>query len=424
MPATPTRGSVLILEPESSGVGLIGAARRLGFEVQVFDRRPPHELPDRLTAALARSGARYTRVESQDGGAVLDAAVRLAAHADLAAVVPGFEYAVEAAAQVSAKLGLPGLDPATAGALRDKIRMKRALGPLAPAAAVLVADRDDGTAAAASMTYPAVVKPVDGSGSLLVRRVDSAGELRGQLAAVRAAPVDDMGRLVGRSVLVEPYVEGPEFSVEGFVADGRVTVASVTEKRLGPEPHFVELVHVVDAALDCATREALRRTAVQAVQSLRITVGAFHLEARLGTHGPVVIEVAGRLGGDLIPDLVARVHGRDMYDATVRAFAGLPIAAAGRPGPARAAAARFFTVARETRLDSPNRLAAEIARIPGCEQVTLYPAAGGTLRPATDFRQRFGHVLVTAADREELESGLAAVERAVARHTEGAPCAS
>ena len=46
-------------------------------------------------------------------------------------------------------------------------------------------------------------------------------------------------------VLVEEYVEGPEFSVEVFLDDGIPRYASVTEKHKGPLPYFVELGHVV-----------------------------------------------------------------------------------------------------------------------------------------------------------------------------------
>jgi biotin carboxylase len=418
MTSRPIHSSVLLLEPESSGVGLLAAAGRLGLSAHIFDRRAPEDLPEPVAEAVVQGRAHYTRVEVRDVGAALDAAVRLAADTDLVAVVPGFEYSVETAAHLAAKLGLRGLDPATAGALRDKIRMQRSLGPLGTAAGVLVAADDDGTAAAAGLRFPAVVKPVDGCGSLLVRRVESAEQLRGELALIRSAPLDDMGRQVGSAILVEPYIDGPEFSVEGFAADGRVTVAAVTEKWLGPEPHFVELGHAVDARQDADRHAVLARTAVQAAEALGVTVGAFHVEVRLSARGPVVIEAAARLGGDLIPDLVARVHGRDLYDATLRAFAGLPVPGPGARGPdlAQVAAVRFFTVDRETRVaGDPRRAAAEIARVPGCERVALHAETGQLLRPATDFRQRFGHALITAEDRETLDSRVAAVDRIIAR---------
>jgi biotin carboxylase len=418
MDSSSLQDSILLLEPESSGVGLLAAAGRLGFATHIFDRRVLSELPESVAAAVAQGRAHYTRVDVRDLEVALDAAVRLAARANLVAVVPGFEYSVETAAHLAAKLGLRGLDPATAGALRDKLRMQRALGSLGTAASVLVGADDDGTAAAAGLRFPAVVKPVDGCGSLMVRRIESVEQLRTELALIREAPVDDMGKQVGATVLVEPYIDGPEFSVEGYVADGRVTVAAVTEKWLGAEPHFVELGHVVEVRLDPVRRAMLADTAVHAVEALGVSVGAFHVEARLSTRGPVVIEVAARLGGDLIPDLVGRVHGRDLYEATVRAFAGLPIPEADDDvlGRARVAAVRFFAVDRETRVSAdPAQIAAELARIPGCEQVVLHAEAGQILWPATDFRQRFGHVLLTAADREALDARVAAVDRVIAR---------
>jgi biotin carboxylase len=404
--------SVLILEPESSGLGLIDAAARLGLAVHIFDGRPLEVAPGPVVQAVSRGRAQYTQLEIQNVEAVCNSAMELATQVDLRAVIPGFEYAVETAAGVAAKLGLRGLDPVAAAALRDKSLMKQALAAAGvPVAAGFVVQNDqDVESAAAWVGFPAVVKPVDGAGSVLVRRVDGPEQLWKYLALARHKPVDDMGKVLGRRMLVETYVAGLEFSIEGFVTGRDVVIAAVTEKRLGPEPHFVEVAHVVEADLGASDRARLEHVAVRAVRALGITVGGFHLEARLGRSGPVIMEVAARLGGDRIPELVTLVHGWDLHDAILRTFSGMPVSERPATQRDRLAAVRFFTVSTAGRLRDPAQLEVRVGQVDGCEEVNVYVPAGARLEAATDFRQRFGHAVIVAPDRDELESRLTQIE--------------
>ncbi|MFC4031959.1 ATP-grasp domain-containing protein [Streptomyces polygonati] len=412
--------SVLVLEPESSGVELVRAAAGLGFTAHLLDRRPLSELPPVVRDAVVTGTATYHRVETRSTAAVVEAALRLAEQGGLRAVVPGFEYAVPAAAVVARRLGLPGITPEAARALRDKRLMKERLAAagVAVAPGVQVDARQAGESdlreIAQRIGFPAVVKPVDGAGSLGVRRADDLGTLRRYLAA--SGPTDDMGKPVGERLLVESYVAGPEYSVEGYAGAAGAVVVAVTGKQLGPEPWFVEVGHTVDADLAAADRAALVETARAAIGALGLTRGVFHLEARLTPKGAVVLEVAARLGGDRIPRLVAAVHGHDLPQTMIRLLAGLPVvppADAAQDGPRTVAAARFLTAERTMRLPDPVGLARALRSLPGCLEADVTAAPGATVRPARDFRDRFGHVVLTAPDRGSLAAAVGEADRLV-----------
>ncbi|EST27008.1 ATP-grasp domain-containing protein [Streptomyces roseochromogenus] len=420
MSARSTHQTALIVEPNSSGIGLVDAARRLGLRPHVFDRKPVAELPAQVRAAVHSGWADYTRVEIRDLPTVLRASRELAARTDLVAVVPGYEYAVDTCAHLARDLGLPGLAPEVVGALRDKKRMKEVLA----AAGVLVARNRlvgtdaDPVAVLADVGTPAVLKPVDGSGSQYVRRVDGAAELADYFAEVRANPIEDYGKLLGPSLLAESYVQGPEYSVEGYVQDTgdglRVHILAVTEKQLGPEPTFVEVGHAVDAPVSPADRARLADTARRAVRALGITVGCFHLEARLTPAGPYVMEVGARLGGDRIPWLVQAVWGADMWELAVRSFAGLPQPARpAREVPQGAAGVRFFSVEEEAVFEDPDGLLSRLLKVEGCIEAEVTAAAGAVLRPAVDLHSRVGHIALAAPSRAELERRIAQVDRYV-----------
>ncbi len=198
-------------------------------------------------------------VDTNDDRALQAAVRNLAASERLAAVVPGFEFYVPAAARLGRQLGLRALTAETAVACRDKAVMRatvRAAGLRVPRHASAT---DEGSLAEASrrVGFPCVLKPTTSAGSVHVSRADNWPEL---ISAYRRLATDrrlDFGRRLDGTVLVAEYIPGREFSVEGFVTDGRVEVLAVTSKVLGPEPFFVELGHIVHADLSAVTRRNL-----------------------------------------------------------------------------------------------------------------------------------------------------------------------
>lgn len=410
--------AVIVLEPESSGIDLISAATNLGLVVHVFDQRPINAVPDALRDAVQTYDAVFTQLDIQSVSEIVRAARNLADKTQLVAVLPGFEYAVSNAAIVARQLNLPGLDPATTEAVRNKEKMKQMLSAagvrVAPAVSIDVseASAENITHIAAQIGFPAVVKPVDGSGSLGVQRIDDRAGLLDYVAQLANVRLADMGRTVGTRIMFEKYVNGPEFSVEGYTTHHGTTIVSVTEKTLGPEPHFVELGHMVDADLDRGSRAALEQTTRLAVGALKFSLGVFHLEARLSPEGPVVIETAARLAGDRIPRLISIAHDYDLPRTMICCLAGLPVpappvAAAAR----RVAAVRFFTSEHVGSIAHPFGLRRQLADLPGVVELDLPVTASTILQPATDFRQRYGHLIIAASDHNRLKAVLNEVDR-------------
>jgi len=113
------------------------------------------------------------------------------------------------------------------------------------------------------------------------------------------------------SVIVEEYLEGPEYSVESFSSQGEHHIIAITEK-FKESKHFVELGHTVPAELTADQQAQIGQYVQSVYTALGITGGPGHTEVILTANGPAIVETHLRVGGDQIDELIKRAHGVDL----------------------------------------------------------------------------------------------------------------
>ncbi|GGS13627.1 MULTISPECIES: ATP-grasp domain-containing protein [Streptomyces] len=414
-PRHPSRpaGRILVIEPMASGLEMLKAARETGLEVVAISA---NEGDRAVPSVLGQHIDRLIELETNDEPALVEAALRLHAEAPFRAVIPGFEFYVDSAARLAARLGLPGLDPAAAERLRDKARMRAAVAAAGLRVPLHQEARTAGELdmAADHVGFPAVLKPTTSAGSVHVSRVDNLTDLRRAYAWMAEDSRTDLGRGLDGRVLLEEYVAGPEVSVEGYVVDGAPVIVSVTAKELGPEPYFVEVGHTVHRDLEPEERARIDSYVTGVCQALGVTLGPFHCELRLPAGDPVLIEIGARLAGDHICDLIELATGVSLPRIMLAAYADLPLeeVAPARVPSAKYAAIHFFT--------APGL--ATLSRVDGWESMTrdesvveaeLYLSPGDDVPPMQDFRGRIGHVIYRADSFADAAAARAAFGRMV-----------
>lgn len=374
---------LVLVESNTTGTGRLfcRAAVRAGLRPVLLARDParyPYVRADGVASQVVDTG---------DPAAVLAACAEL----DVAGVTSSSEYFVAAAGEAARALGLPHPDPEAIRACRDKARQRARLAAAGLPGPAFAAARSpqDAVSAAAAVGYPVVVKPVSGSGSIGVRRCTEESAVAAAAGSILAGTAGT-GLPEQRTVLVEAYLAGPEFSVETF--DDRVV--GVTAKHLGPEPRFVETGHDFPAPLDPAPAAALGEAAVAALRALGLGWGAAHVELRLTAAGPRVVEVNPRLAGGMIPRMVQEATGVDLIELLVARAAGLrPV-----PAPTRAGAAsiRFLLAPGAGRLVGV-RGQEEARRVPGVVEVGVTAEPGQEVLLRGSFQDRLGYVLAAGS---------------------------
>jgi biotin carboxylase len=306
-------------------------------------------------------------------------AAALALGEPLHGVLAWDEARVLQSAKVAAALGLPGGDVDAAMRTRDKHQTRTALAAagVPQPRSVLVEGVEEALAVAADIGYPVVLKPRAMAASLGVVRVDTPEELSAQFTFARDTTVP--GAWHYDAVLVEEYLTGPEISVDSAVHRGRVYPMFVARKEVGYQPYFEEVGHVVDAADPLLTDAGLMRIVQDTHTALDFADGMTHTELKLTQGGPKIIEVNGRLGGDLIPYLGLRSSGIDPGLAAAAVACGRePEVTADRN---LVGAVRFFYVEHENTTIGDIRIDDDAALPPALDRFVIDAQPGDVVSP-------------------------------------------
>jgi biotin carboxylase len=221
---------------------------------------------------------------------------------------------VTLAARAAAALGLPFHSVPGAVASADKRRSRAALaaaGLPAPNFSVFSASTPNPYLPTSGLRpptsdvrFPVVLKPVGLSGSRGVIRANDAEEFTAALDRIRALLTrpDIRAARTGLEdqIVVEHFIDGREFAVEGVVTRGLLQVFAIFDK---PDPldgpFFEETIYVTPSSLDGDEQARLIDHVARGARAVGLSHGPIHAECRMTVDGRIyVLEIAGRpIGG-------------------------------------------------------------------------------------------------------------------------------
>ena len=328
---------MLLLLPTATyrAAAFVEAARQVGVDLTVASERPstfqdanPTGLLtlDLSHAAHAADQARaFARVHPLGGVAAVD---------DDTAVV---------AAAIAGALDLRGNPLAAAEAARDKYEQRRLLAaarvPVPRFARHLLDENPRHIAQRAH--FPCVLKPLRLSASRGVVRADTPAQFVAAFDRVKTILEQTGGERPdagcveeARSVLVEEFIPGDEYALEGLLTGGELRVLALFDK---PDPldgpYFEETIYVTPSRLPQPAQQAIAACAQRAVTALGLREGPVHAELRYNERGPWLIELAARpIGGRCSGALrfgtgdSGLAAGVSLEEIVVRHALGMPIA--------------------------------------------------------------------------------------------------
>ncbi len=347
-----------------------------------------------------------------DQAGLLAAARELAGRERIAGAFSYDETLIVTTAHIAEALGLPGPTVAGVENCRNKQRNREVLtaAGLPQPRFALVRTLAEARTAAAAVGFPAVLKPPGMGASIGVVRVDGAAGLAAGFEVAYQASFGGNPAYEG-GVLVEEMLVGPEISVDGAVFDGRYQPLFLARKRVGLAPYFEEIGHIVDPADPLLADARLAEVLAEAHRALGLRYGMTHTEVMLTARGPVIVEVNGRLGGDLIPYLGKLATGIDPGAVAADVAAGVPPVLA--PGERRPVGIRFAYPPQDCRVRGV--ALPEPGALPGLLEAAVLAEPGAELNlPPKGYISRYAYLIATAADPAavdaRLDAALAATE--------------
>ena len=361
-------------------------ARELGIRVVAVDRNP-----DALGFAEADVAE---PVDFTDVAAVTEVGRR---HAVDGVLTVSADRAVPVVAAVAEALGLPGIGTETAHLMTHKIAMRRTFADAGVPQPRFAAARDlaSGRSAVEAVGLPAVLKPADSGGQRGIFYLESEDDVDAHLhSALAESPTGE--------AIVEGFHDGLEMNGIVIVRDGEAIPLTLSDRLRPPGQGFgVGWIHVYPASIYADTLAAAEQAAIHAVHALGLRDGIAFPQLIADDDGSVrVVEVAARIPGGQMADLVRHAVGVDLVEVALRQALGEPIPdELVLPKFKQPLAIRFFTAepgplptGKVTRIGSLEPVLAA----KGVVQANTYLQVGETIRPVWRDGDRRGYVIATA----------------------------
>jgi len=305
------------------------------------------------------------------------------------------DVGVATAAYVAEQLRLPGIGLECALNFTNKARMREVTsrcGIVSPPFA-RVARETDLEAAVERVGLPLVMKPVDNQSGRGVTLVHDAKDMRTAFEWARQ-------HSRAGEVLLDGYLPGVEYIVDGFVVDGKVTILGIAPKIPYSDNKTLcsRILYLSGVRFDSA-HEIIAPTGRAVVSALGLRNGIFHSEFIVRDRVAVPIDVAARGGGVMIYwHALPHVSGVDVMESMVKVAMGeAPVI---QPRRSRRGACIEFFRAPLGRF-SEARGTAEAARIAGVAAVHINVHPGSAIGALTNKDDRPGFVVALGADSEE-----------------------
>ena len=304
---------------------------------------------------------------------------------------PCSEVSMAVMGRINDELGLSGISREQAICATNKHLMRKAFekGNAPSPKSILAQDAEDAWRRLQSeFDTDAILKPSRNSGSRGIAKVSRNMDKGDFIRAYDEA----LSESRDHSVLIEQFIEGPEFSIEMIVWQGEIHVLTVTDKKTTGAPHFVELGHNQPSCFSATDVETLKAAAVAGVRALGVNNCACHAEAKLMNGKAYLMEVGARLGGDFIStELTHLSTGIDMVAAAIDVALGVEPDLSAKEEP-KGVCIRYFC-------PKPGKLVSisntEVLNNPHVYLWEIYPKEGDVIPAVTSSLCRSGHVIVT-----------------------------
>jgi biotin carboxylase len=312
---------------------------------------------------------------------------------------------VELAALLCEKLGLPGNPPAAVRLSRDKLSFRRLLAEheLACPGFLHLKTNEDPRSLLPALKFPVVVKARRLSASCGVIRADDADGFLQAVARVRAIQAGSDRDAAALGIVVEEFMPGAEYALEGILSQGELTTLALFDK---PDPldgpYFEETIYVTPSRASSVVQQRIHEQVARLCRAAGLVTGPIHAEMRVNDEGVWLLEVASRSIGGLCGRVLRHSLGMSLEELILRHLVGEELPAAGT---GEGSGVMMIPIPRRGIYDGVHGLAAAQA-VPGISGVTITAERGQIVAPPPAGSGYLGFIFAQGASAAAAEAAL------------------
>ena len=387
----------------------LDAAERLGVEVVVGT--------DQRQSLEAEAPGKALTLNFGDHSAATADIATFSRRYPLDAIVGADDETTLLAAMAAGALGLRANPVEAVRLTRNKHQMRKTLARagLPSPRTKLFTVSDDPKVAVGEVFFPCVLKPTFLSASRGVIRADDPDAFDAafkRIARILADPDVRRRRDEGAGeILVEAYIPGAEFAVEGILASGAFSLLALFDKPDPLEgPCFEETIYLTPSRAPVDRQAAIVEAVRAGVRAIGLREGPVHAEVRQNDEGVFLLEIAARSIGGRCSRALRFGAGASLEELILRQGIG-----EGGALPARERAAAGIMMIPIQRAGVLREVAnLDKARaVAGIENIDITIATGQPLVPLPEGHRYLGFIFARGKSPDTVEAALREAHRRI-----------
>lgn len=256
-----------------------------------------------------------------------------------------------------------------------------------------------------------ICKPVDRSGSIGVSILHLPNDL--EKFVYKKVIKRSFSYSFAKQIIIEEYINGNDYSCEGFIDKDKFFLCAITKKHTTGEPFYISTHHIIPSGLSIPTQKQIIEIVKKMLSLLDVGISPFNFDLKIDNKGNIyVIEMTLRNGGNCLPELVKEAYGIDLLYTNVNASLGRSFDKGEYFIPNKAVGVKIFLTKHTGSTNIPqfnrNSLSEYNKNI-----IDITFDNDTNHRTSVEANQRVGHIIVSGPNAENVESILNRIESSV-----------
>lgn len=239
-----------------------------------------------------------------------------------------------------------------------------------------------------------------GNSPLIIKSPTSAGSKDVLFANNERQLRQAMEKLLKKNdqILLEEYLDGPQYLVEVLVSEGKVHIIAIIEQEITFFQRFIVTGYSLAADINELMYKQIYETVLSIINTFQMRNGACHLEMRFVQGKWKLIEINPRISGGAMNRIIEIGYGINLVEETIFLMMGYE--------PCLTKKHSKYVYAHYLTVDAIGKLIKvtgkqQISQYPGVEEVYIKPRQGQILHPPISMGDRVGYILAASDDKQE-----------------------